>query len=136
VASAVTLPVGVKESDILTDLAPEPGEAVIVKPRHSGFYNTQLDAALKEQGVTTLIFTGGTTSICVESTIRDAFFRDYRCLVLADCTAEVIGNRLPRTNHEATLLLVELAYGWIADSATLVQALTDGRASHDLAGTV
>jgi ureidoacrylate peracid hydrolase len=78
---------------------------------------------LKELGVTTLVFTGGTTSICVESTLRDAFFRDYRCLLLADCTAEPIGNRLPRTNREATLLLVELVYGWVAESAALVRTL-------------
>jgi ureidoacrylate peracid hydrolase len=71
------------------------------------------------------VFTGGTTSICVESTLRDAYFRDYRCLLLADCTAEPIGNRLPRTNHEATALLVELVYGWVADSAALVRALTE-----------
>ena len=118
------LPPGVKESDILTELAPEPGEVVIVKPRHSGFYNTELDAILRKLGVTTLIFTGGTTSICVESTLRDAFFRDYRCMLLADCTAEPIGNRLPRTNREATLLLVELVYGWVAESNSLVRALS------------
>ena len=80
---------------------------------------------MKELGVTTLVFTGGTTSICVESTLRDAFFRDYRCLLLADCTAEPIGNRLPRTNREATLLLVELVYGWVAESAALVRTLSE-----------
>jgi ureidoacrylate peracid hydrolase len=118
------LPPGVTDADILTELAPEPGEVVIVKPRHSGFYDTELDAILRKLGVTTLIFTGGTTSICVESTVRDAFFRDYRCLLLADCTAEPIGNRLPRTNREATLLLVELVYGWVAESDSLVRALS------------
>lgn len=117
------LPPGVKESDILPELAPQPDEVIIVKPRFSAFYNTDLDAILKELGVTTLVFTGGTTSICVESTLRDAFFRDYRCLLLADCTAEPIGNRLPRTNREATLLLVELVYGWVAESAALVRTL-------------
>ena len=97
----------------------------MVKPRHSGFYNTNLHAILKESGITTLVFTGGTTSICVESTLRDAYFRDYRCLLLADCTAEPIGNRLPRTNREATLLLIELIYGWVAECAALVTALTE-----------
>lgn len=118
---------GVKESDILPELTPQLGEVIIVKPRHSAFYNTELDATLKKLGVTTLLFTGGTTSICVESTLRDAFFRDYRCLLLTDCTAELIGNRLPRTNHEASLLLVELVYGWVTESSALMQALVEKR---------
>jgi ureidoacrylate peracid hydrolase len=117
------LPAGVKDNDILPELTPEPDDIVVVKPRHSGFYNTELDTMLKVRGITALIFTGGTTSICVESTLRDAAFRDYRCVLLADCTAELIGNRLPRTNHEATLMLVELAYGWVAESDALVRAL-------------
>jgi len=127
------LPPGVDDAAILPEVAPRAGETVIVKPRHSAFYNTQLDTILKEIGVTTLIFTGGTTSICVESTLRDAFFRDYRCLLLADCVAEPIGNRLPRSNHEATLLLVELVYGWVANSSVLVQALAGRSATADMA---
>ncbi len=119
------LPAEVKDFDILPELAPQPDDVVVVKPRHSGFYNTNLHAILKESGITTLVFTGGTTSICVESTLRDAYFRDYRCLLLTDCTAEPIGNRLPRTNREATLLLIELIYGWVAESSALVTALTE-----------
>jgi hypothetical protein len=37
-------------------------------------------------------------------------FRDYRCVVLRDCVAEVIGNDLPRSNHEASLLLIEMRF--------------------------
>jgi ureidoacrylate peracid hydrolase len=123
------LPPGVMESDILPELTPEPGEIIVVKPRWTGFYKTDLDAILKERAITTLIFTGGTTSNCLEATLRDAFFRDYRCLLLADCTWEPIGNRLSRTNYEATLLLVELTYGWVSESATLVRALSQTLAS-------
>jgi ureidoacrylate peracid hydrolase len=71
-------------------------------------------------GITSLVFTGCTTSVCVESTLRDAFFRDSQCVLLADCTAEPIGNALPRSNHEATVLLVELLFGWVSDSATFI----------------
>ena len=118
------LPPGVKNSDILAELAPAPADTVIRKPRHSGFYNTDLHALLQERGITTLIFMGGTTSICVESTLRDAYFRDYRCLLLTDCVAEPIGHRLPRTNHEATLLLVEVLFGWVTESEALTHVLT------------
>lgn len=50
-----------------------------------------------------LIFTGCTTSVCVESTIRDAMFRDYSPILLADCSGEVVGSDLPRSNHEASV---------------------------------
>ena len=110
-------------TEILPELEPEPGDAIVSKHRFSGFFETSLDATLREMGVSTLVFTGCTTSICVESTLRDAFFRDYRCLLLEDCTAEPTGDIAPRSNHEATLLLVEVAFGWVSDSATFVAAL-------------
>ena len=77
--------------------------------------------------VETLIFTGATTSVCVESTLRDAFYRDYRCLLLSDCVAEPIGGQLPRTNHEASLLVVETLFGWVGDSRSLIEALERSR---------
>jgi hypothetical protein len=57
------------------------------------------------------------------STLRDAFYRDYRCLLLSDCTAEPIGSQLSRGNHEASLLVIETLFGWVADSASLLAAL-------------
>jgi ureidoacrylate peracid hydrolase len=53
-----------------------------------------------------LIFTGCRTSVCVESRIRYAMFRDYSCLMLADCTAEPIGEGLPRSDRDASLLMI------------------------------
>jgi hypothetical protein len=50
-------------------------------------------------------------------------FRDYCCLLLADCTGEPIGAGLPRSNHEASLLVTQVAFGWVSDSNALVQAL-------------
>ena len=110
-------------TDILPDLAPQDGDIVVSKHRFSGFFETDLDATLQELGVTSLIFTGCTTSVCVESTLRDAMFRDYRCLLLEDCTAEPIGDGLPRSNHDASLLVVEALFGWVSNSADLIAAL-------------
>jgi ureidoacrylate peracid hydrolase len=112
-------------TDIVTELAPQPGDHVVSKHRYSGFFETNLDALLKDLGVTALVFTGCTTSVCVESTLRDAFFRDYRCLLLADCTAEPIGHGFPRSNYDASLLLIELMFGWVSDSTSFIQALTE-----------
>lgn len=110
-------------TDILPALAPEAGDVVVSKHRFSGFFETRLDAILKEQGITSLVFSGCTTSICVESTLRDAFFRDYRCLLLEDCTAEPIGSDMPHTNHDASVRVIETLLGWVSDSATFEAVL-------------
>jgi ureidoacrylate peracid hydrolase len=110
-------------TDVLAELAPQDSDIVVSKHRFSGFFETDLDATLKELRVTSLIFTGCTTSICVESTLRDAFFRDYRCLLLEDCTAEPIGSDLPRTNHDASVRVIETLFGWVSDCAALDAAL-------------
>ena len=110
-------------TDIVPELAPQPGDVVVSKQRYSGFFATELDDVLRERGIKNLVFVGWTTSVCVESTLRDAFFRDYRCVVLSDCTAEVVGSDLVRTNHEASLLVIEGLFGWVAGSESLVQAL-------------
>jgi ureidoacrylate peracid hydrolase len=132
VGGMVTTPNGTKSrvlirdtwnTDILPELAPEPGDIVLYKHRYSGFYKTDLDDILKSLSVQHLIFTGCTTSVCVESTMRDAMFRDYYCLLLADCTAEPIGYDLPRSNHDASLLVAQLLFGWVSGSDELLTAL-------------
>jgi ureidoacrylate peracid hydrolase len=120
------LPAGVTDSDFLPEIAPRAGD-VVVKTRHSGFYNTNLHEILQDLGIKALVFTGGTISVCVESALRDAFFRDYHCVLLADCTAEPIGHRLARTNYDATLHLVEMVFGWVTTSHALVEALAESR---------
>ena len=110
-------------TEIVSELTPQPSDIVVTKHRFSGFYGTDLDVILRGLGIKCLVFTGCTTSVCVESTLRDAMFRDYCCLLLADCTAEPIGQELVRSNHEASLLVAELMFGWVSESATLIEAL-------------
>jgi len=114
---------GTWNTEIIPELAPRPGDVVISKHRYSGFFQTELDRVLREREIRSLVFVGWTTSVCVESTLRDAFFRDYRCLVLSDCTAEVVGSDLARTNHEASLLVIEALFGWVTQSESLLRAL-------------
>jgi ureidoacrylate peracid hydrolase len=109
-------------TDIVAELNPQAEDVVMYKHRFSGFYQTDLDRVLKEGGIKHLVVTGCTTSICVESTIRDAFFRDYRCVLLTDCTSEPIAHDIPRSNHDATLLLMELMFGWVSTSEQFVSA--------------
>ena len=110
-------------TDIVPELKPHPGDDVIFKTRFSGFFETELDARLKKFGVTHLIITGCTTSICVDSTVRDAMFRDYFCVLLGDCMREPIGHGLRRSNHDASLLSAEMALGWISDSERFLKAV-------------
>lgn len=110
-------------TDIVPELTPQAGDDVIYKTRFSGFFETDLDMRLRKSGITHLIITGCTTSICVESTVRDAMFRDYLPVLLADCMSEPIGNGLPRSNHDASLLSVELLLGWVSDSGRFLKAV-------------
>ena len=117
---------GTWNTDIVDELQPQADDAVIYKNRYSGFFNTDLETTLRDRGVETLIVVGATTSVCVESTVRDAVFRDLHCVVLEDCTAEPIAYDAPRSNHEATLLTLELLFASIATSDALLAALAAG----------
>jgi ureidoacrylate peracid hydrolase len=116
-------------TDIVNELKPEPADTVIYKSRFSGFYQTELDNKLEAMGARYLIFTGCTTSVCVESSIRDAMFRDYSPVLLEDCTGEPVGYGLPRSNHEATLLLIQIMLGWVSSSEQFINALESRPAS-------
>ena len=110
-------------TDVLPELTPQRDDVVVYKHRFSGFFQTNLDAILEKIGATHLVVVGCTTSVCVESTVRDAMFRDYSCLLLTDCMAEPIGFGMPRSNHDASLLSVQVLLGWVARSDALLQAL-------------
>jgi ureidoacrylate peracid hydrolase len=110
-------------TEIIPELRPEAGDTMVYKSRFSAFYRTELDDMLKRRGIEALIVTGCTTSVCVESTVRDAMFRDYRCVVLEDCAAEPIAATAPRSNHEASLLTMEISFAWISNSSKFAAAL-------------
>ncbi len=110
-------------TDIVSELKPQTDDIVIYKTRYSGFYKTELDSTLKQLGKKYLIITGCTTSTCVESTVRDAMFRNYSSIVLEDCTAEPIGYSLSRSNHEASILVIQRLLGWVSSSDEFIKSL-------------
>jgi nicotinamidase-related amidase len=110
-------------TDIISELKPKTEDRIVYKHRFSGFFETELDEVLRRLGVKYLIVTGCTTSVCVESTVRDAMFRDYSCVLLADCMGEPIGSDLPRSNHEASLLTMQMLFGWVSNSDEFTKAL-------------
>lgn len=109
-------------TDIMDGLTPEPDDLVVYKHRFSGFFETDLDATLRGLGIRNLVFVGCTTSVCVESTLRDASFRGYHCLLLEDCTAESLGADEVRTNYDASLLTIQTLFGSVADSSAFIAA--------------
>jgi ureidoacrylate peracid hydrolase len=114
-------------TEIVDELRPRASDMLIYKTRYSGFYKTELDAILTDRGAKSLIITGVSTSVCVESTLRDAMYRDYRCLLLSDCASEPVGKDLSRSNHDASILVIQELFGWVSTSAELVRSLGEGR---------
>ena len=73
--------------EIVELLKPAPDDYFVLKPKHSGFYSTTLDLLLKHLGAETLVLAGFTADICILFTANDAYMRDYRLMIPADCVA-------------------------------------------------
>jgi len=70
-------------------LVPDEDDYFVLKPKHSGFFSTTLDLLLQHLGVRTLVLTGFAGNNCVLFTANDAYLRDYKLIVPADCTASI-----------------------------------------------
>jgi ureidoacrylate peracid hydrolase len=95
-------------------VGPQPGETVVKKHRYSAFIGTDLDLILRSMGVKTLIMTGVATNVCVESTARDGFMRDYYIVFAGDCSACYWPQR-----HDATLENMDATFGVVADASDI-----------------
>jgi ureidoacrylate peracid hydrolase len=114
---------GMWNTEMLPELTPLPDDIVVTKTRFSGFHATVLDKKLRELNIESLIVVGCTTSICVESTIRDAASRDYVCVLPADCTGQPERPGFSIGSHEATLGIIERSFGWISSSDDILAAM-------------
>lgn len=110
---------GTWNTEIIPELTPESGDIIIDGKRtHTAFYHTDLEMILRTSGINTLFFSGTTTSVCVESTLRDAFHRDFRCILLNDCVWE----KSPDL-QKATEKVVMLHFGYVTGSREVLVAL-------------
>jgi ureidoacrylate peracid hydrolase len=114
--------IGSWDFQIVNELTPQPEDVVIVKTRYSGFAHTTLDGELRQRGIRYLFFTGIATNVCVESTLRDAFFLDYWPILVTDAAMAAGSAAL----HDATVQNVENYFGWTMPAAELIQNLRVG----------
>jgi ureidoacrylate peracid hydrolase len=101
----------------LPGFEPLPGDLHVTKPRYSSFFGTSLETILRSRGVQTIIVGGLTTDVCVSSTSRDAFQREFNVVTLDDCTAEVT-----RARHESGLATLAANFGMVCSSDEVLQA--------------
>jgi nicotinamidase-related amidase len=78
---------GIRGRPFVEQLIPETDDYFVLKPKHSGFYQTPLEILLKHLGTTRLILTGISTNSCVLFTANDAYMRDLELVIPSDCVA-------------------------------------------------
>lgn len=99
---------GTDGADFIDELAPEAGELVVMKHRYSAFKGTDLDMILRARDIRTVVTTGVSTNVCVESTLRDAFETGYYVCIPSDATAS-----WDMSLHAATLQTVTHRFGLV-----------------------
>lgn len=106
---------------VVDELEPVSGDINIDKYRMSGFWDTPLDSILRNMGKTTLFFAGVNADQCVMTTLCDANFLGYDCLLVKDCTATTS----PEYCWLATLYNVKQCFGFVTDSQDILKALNN-----------
>ncbi len=108
--------------DIIPELYPKAGEPVIDKPGKGAFYQTDLELMLKNRGIDSLLVCGVTTEVCVNTTVREANDRGFRCIVLSDCCASYF----PEFHHMGLKMITAQGgiFGFVSASAPVIAALS------------
>jgi nicotinamidase-related amidase len=107
--------------DIVPELYPIKGEPVIDKPGKGAFYQTDLESLLRNRAIENLLVAGVTTEVCVNTSVREANDRGYRCIVLGDCCASYFPEF-----HAMGLKMIKAQggiFGWVSDAQSLLAAL-------------
>ena len=105
-------------SQVVGELTPSSGEAVIRKTQASAFFGTHLSGILKAKGVDTLVIAGCTTSGCVRASVIDAISHDFRPILAADC----VGDRALGP-HEANLFDISEKYADVLSASQIIASL-------------
>jgi ureidoacrylate peracid hydrolase len=117
------------EGDFYGDVQPLPGEAIVTKHRYSAFTNTDLETILRAHGIRTLVLAGVASNVCVETTAREGFCRDYYIVYTSDGTAAYV-----QSDHEAALRVIDLFFGQVVTIDDVVGAWQGEEAALAAAG--
>lgn len=101
-------------ADFYGDVRPREDEPVVTKHRFDAFLNTDLETILRAHRIRTVVPTGVVTNVCVETTARQAFLRDFYVVLPADGCAGY-----SREEHEASLRTIDRYFGQVVDLAAL-----------------
>lgn len=118
---------GTWDFQIVEELTPMAGDVVIVKSRYSGFHGTNLDSVLRGRGIRNLLVAGIASNVCVESTIRDAYFNEYWPVLIADATMPAGSAEI----QKATLYNVSTFFGWVTSSEEVATVLREASTASD-----
>ena len=110
-------------SDFVSSVEPLPGEFVIAKPGKGSFYATQLHEYLQRRNISSLVITGCTTEVCVQTTMREANDRGYDCLLVEDGTESYF----PEFKQSVIAQFIAQGgiVGWTSTSQHILEALED-----------
>jgi len=94
---------------------PAPEDVIVTKHRFGAFEGTDLDLVLRSRGIRTVVMTGVATNVCVETTARQAFLKDYYVVFASDCTAAY-----SQAEHDGTLRNIDNFFGQVAPSEEIM----------------
>jgi ureidoacrylate peracid hydrolase len=113
-------------AQVIDELPVAPTDITVYKHRLSGFWDNELDSLLRQQGISTLFFAGINTDRCVFSTLQDANFLGYDCVLLKDAC----GTPSPAYVSRGIHFIVQQLHGFVATAETLVAALSFTASQH------
>ena len=105
-------------NDFISEVSPSKGEIVITKPGKGAFYKTRLDEILRDLEISTLLFTGVTTEVCVQTSMREAADRGFQTLIVSDATASYF-----HEFHSSTIDMMTSQGGIVGCSVTTEQII-------------
>lgn len=108
-------------AQVVDELSTAPSDITVFKHRLSGFWDNEMDSILRQQGITTLLFAGVNTDRCVFSTLQDAGFLGYDCILLADACS----TPSPAYVSKAIHFIVQQLHGFVVTTTALMPALKD-----------
>lgn len=111
---------GTCQADFTSEIVPMPGDLVITKTRYSAFEMTDLDVWLCDRNVTIVVLVGVMTNLCVETTARHAFMKDFQPVIVEDaCAANTT------RHHKASILNLSYGFARIVKTDDVIGSITD-----------